>query len=234
MDILRKELSEMSIDSLLDVATRDGGFAKEILLGLKNCKNAVGLDITDKMFDKGKEKCAGLPIEFVVGDACDIPYEDESFDIVSIGNSLHHIPDIGKMLNEIKRVLKPDGLFIIGEMYNDNQPKGSLTHWILHDIDCEMHTLDEKYHNNTYSKPVILNLIKNAGFSIKKTFTYFIDDEKVTAKLIERILAVPANLARYKDTPRYALLAAKALWLENEYAANGVKSAEQYIIFAKK
>ena len=234
MNKLRKELSTVKADKLLDLASRDGGFAKEIILGLESCNEAIALDITDKMFEKGHDKCAGLPVKFVVGDACKIPYDDDSFDIVSLGNSLHHIPDIKTLLSEMKRVVKPDGLLIIGEMYNDGQPCQSLSHWILHDIDCTMHTVDGKYHANTYSKPVILNLIKNAGFKIEKTFTDFVDDPKVTARLKDRIAAVPGNVPKYEGKPEYALIAAKAKWLEEEYAANGVKSAEQLVIIAKK
>ena len=234
MDKLRKELSSVKADRILDIATRDGNFAREMLLGLGACSAAVALDISDKMFGKGREKCAGLPVEFVVGNACAMEFPDESFDVVAVANSLHHIPDLAALFSEMRRVVKPDGLLLISEMYSDGQPAASLTHWILHDLDCDMNTLDGTYHHNTYSRAQILALVENAGFRVEKTLCDLVDDPKVLAKLRDRIAAVPAALTKYEGRPEYAAMAAKAAWLMKEYKANGVTSAEQFIIFAHK
>ncbi len=119
-----------------------------------------------------------MPVNFVIGDACHMDFEDNTFDVVGIGNSLHHIPDLAALLAEMKRVVKPGGLIILSEMYNDGQPKASLTHWILHDIDCTMHTIDGIYHHPTYSKSEILWLARNAGLTVEKTLCDLIDDPK--------------------------------------------------------
>ena len=50
-------------------------------------------------------------IEYKVIDIQDIPYEDNSFDIVIANMMLYHVPDINKALSEVKRVLKKDGIF---------------------------------------------------------------------------------------------------------------------------
>ena len=218
MDKLRQELSSLHIEKALDIATRDGAFAKEMYAGFGSCKEIVALDRSDKMFEKGREKCAGMPVN----------------DVVGIGNSLHHIPDLAALLAEMKRVVKPGGLIILSEMYNDGQPKASLTHWILHDIDCTMHTIDGIYHHPTYSKSEILWLARNAGLTVEKTLCDLIDDPKVVAKLRERIAAVPENLKKYESNPAHAFLAAEAAWLNEEYEANGVTSAEQLVAFCRK
>ena len=234
MDKLRKELSALKIDTALDIATRDGGFAKEMLLGFAECKTVKALDITDKMFEKGREKCAGLPVEFVLGDATKMDFPDNSFDVVAVANSLHHIPDLGALFAEMRRVVKPDGLIIVSEMYNDGQPEAGLTHWILHALDVDMHTLDGIYHVPTYSKGTILNLVKNAGLTVEKSFCDYVDDPKVLKKLHERVAAVPESLKKYEGRKEYAALAAKAAWLDDEYKAHGIQSAEQFVLFCKK
>jgi len=234
MDKLRKELSSMQVDSILDVATRDGGFAREMLLGLGGCRKAVALDITDKMFGKGREKCAGLPVEFVVGDACAMDFPDDSFDIVAVANSLHHIPDTEALFREMRRVVKPDGLLLISEMYSDGQPSPGLAHWILHDLDIDMNTVDGIYHHPTYSRSQILWMVKNAGFTVEKTLCDLVDDPKVIAKLHQRVAAVPENLKKYEGRVEYAPMAAKAAWLQEEYDAGGITSAEQLVVFARK
>ena len=101
MDKLRQELSSLHIEKALDIATRDGAFAKEMYAGFGSCKEIVALDRSDKMFEKGREKCAGMPVNFVIGDACHMDFEDNTFDVVGIGNSLHHIPDLAALLEKV-------------------------------------------------------------------------------------------------------------------------------------
>ncbi|MBD78421.1 MAG: hypothetical protein CL840_05845 [Crocinitomicaceae bacterium] len=48
----------------------------------------------------------------VVGDAENLPFEDNSFDVAIMDAVLEHIPDVGKAISEVSRVLKPNGLFV--------------------------------------------------------------------------------------------------------------------------
>ena len=48
----------------------------------------------------------------VVASAEDLPFEDNSFDVVVMDAVLEHIPDVGKAFSEIGRILKPGGVFI--------------------------------------------------------------------------------------------------------------------------
>ncbi|PBQ31498.1 hypothetical protein CNR22_06875 [Sphingobacteriaceae bacterium] len=48
----------------------------------------------------------------VVGDAQNLPFEDESFDIVYMNAVLEHVPDVSKAFKEVARVLKKGGIFI--------------------------------------------------------------------------------------------------------------------------
>jgi ubiquinone/menaquinone biosynthesis C-methylase UbiE len=51
-------------------------------------------------------------IDSRVGDAQDLPYADESFDAVAALWMLYHVPDIERALAEVRRVLRPGGLFV--------------------------------------------------------------------------------------------------------------------------
>jgi ubiquinone/menaquinone biosynthesis C-methylase UbiE len=53
------------------------------------------------------------------GDATDLPYEDASIDAVILTAVLGEIPDSVAALQEIRRVLKPDGRLIVGELFGD-------------------------------------------------------------------------------------------------------------------
>ncbi len=48
----------------------------------------------------------------VVASAEDLPFEDESFDVVVMDAVLEHIPNVGKAFSEVGRILKPNGVFI--------------------------------------------------------------------------------------------------------------------------
>lgn len=69
-------------------------------------------DFSEGMLNAAKEntRCMDF-IEYKVIDAQDIPYANNSFDIVIANHMLYHVPDIDKALGEISRVLKPEGVF---------------------------------------------------------------------------------------------------------------------------
>jgi ubiquinone/menaquinone biosynthesis C-methylase UbiE len=53
------------------------------------------------------------------GDATELPYEDGSMDAVVLTAVLGEIPDPGAALREIRRVLRPDGRLVVGELFGD-------------------------------------------------------------------------------------------------------------------
>lgn len=59
---------------------------------------------------------------FQTADACKIPYEDDMFDVVTANHVLFYCEDIGRVCGEIRRVLKPGGIFVCGA-YGSNHMK---------------------------------------------------------------------------------------------------------------
>lgn len=80
----------------------------------------VGLDFSQNMLDIGADKIrkAGLAdrIELVRGNAMDLPFADDSFDYATIGFGLRNVPDLVKVLREMKRVVKPGGKVVCLEL----------------------------------------------------------------------------------------------------------------------
>lgn len=89
-------------------------------------RKAVGVDIAIDMLDLAKKK---LPshIELLHENALDLPFKDNSFDVISISFGIRNMPDLSLCLKEIRRILKPDGKLCILEF---SLPKNRFVRWI--------------------------------------------------------------------------------------------------------
>ena len=95
--------------SILDVGGGTGTLASK--LRAKN-NNVTIVDTSKEMLSRAKEK--EIPEEnLVVGDAADLPFENDQFDVVLCSDALHHFPSREKSLEEMARVLKPEGELLI-------------------------------------------------------------------------------------------------------------------------
>lgn len=104
--------------TILDLATGTADLA--IALAKSNPKaRIVGMDISEKMLEIGKRKVAKQKmdsrIELHVGDAADLPFEDNTFDAVTVAFGVRNFEDLDKGLSEIHRVLKTNGQAVILE-----------------------------------------------------------------------------------------------------------------------
>jgi len=110
-------VGEKNPEMILDIATGTGDFAI-MLAGLKP-KKIIGLDISKGMLDVGikKVKAKNLEqvIDMVLGDSEDLPFDDNSFDAITVGFGVRNFEDLDKGLQEIYRVLKPKGVFAVLE-----------------------------------------------------------------------------------------------------------------------
>ena len=81
----------------------------------------VGIDFCQPMLVRAKDKSA-KPGVLSLGDACQIPVQSGSVDIVTVGWGIRNVPDIDQAHREIFRVLKPGGLFVSLDMAVPTQP----------------------------------------------------------------------------------------------------------------
>lgn len=73
--------------------------------------HVTGLDFSEKMLEAGKPKVAQFPtIDLMHGNAMDLPFEDNTFDYVTIGFGLRNVPNYETVLKELYRVVKPGGM----------------------------------------------------------------------------------------------------------------------------
>ena len=112
------KLKDINPKQLLDVATGTGDLALEAHKQLKPEK-IIGIDIAVKMLEIGRTKLKrkGLTeiITFEEGDSENLPFEDNSFDAVIVAFGVRNFANVEKGLQEMIRVLRPEGKCVILE-----------------------------------------------------------------------------------------------------------------------
>ena len=102
---------------ILDVATGTADIAIA-LSKIKNCE-IIGMDLSPNMLDVGDKKIKELGLQQSVilelGDVENLEYNDNHFDVVTVGYGLRNFENLKKSLDEIYRVLKKNGTLIILE-----------------------------------------------------------------------------------------------------------------------
>ena len=99
--------------TILDLGCGPGGLAVELAGRLPGAR-IVGLDLSSSMVERAKRhESEGGRLRFVVGDAADLPFEAETFDVVVSTLSLHHWAEPAASLAEIRRVLRPGGFALL-------------------------------------------------------------------------------------------------------------------------
>jgi ubiquinone/menaquinone biosynthesis C-methylase UbiE len=94
--------------------------------------HCFGVDLTDIAIETTRERLAlyGFTSQLQRVDAEQLPFEDNSFDVVYSWGVIHHAEHPNTMVNEIHRVLKPNGVFI-GMMYQ-RRSLGTCMLWLKH------------------------------------------------------------------------------------------------------
>ncbi len=112
-----KIVSKKQPENILDIATGTGDLA--INLAATNAKEIIGLDISKGMLEVGRKKIASKKLEniisMVIGDSENLPFEDNTFDAITVSFGVRNFENLEKGLSEILRVLKPNGIFVILE-----------------------------------------------------------------------------------------------------------------------
>ena len=112
------KLQNAPVGLLLDVATGTGdlaiaayqkGYAKEV----------TGIDISQKMLDKAHEKSGKKQLKdhlnFLHGDAENLPFSDNTFDAITVAFGVRNFENLEKGIGEMWRVLKPGGQLLVLE-----------------------------------------------------------------------------------------------------------------------
>lgn len=239
MDIKRLEirLKDISGGKVLDVATGSGQFIQMLMEALKDYYDFVGIDIHEKALEYAQNQFEGKPVNFEKMNAENLSFEDNTFDTVGIQNSLHHMKKLDRVLSEMFRVLKPGGYFLIGEMYGDGkQTQAQHSHIKIHHLAADLDTAKGDFHDHTYSKNKIREIVKKLPFSKREEYdlTYPIEDPKNPEFITKMKSSITNALDRYKDIPEFENYSGKVDELVDWIETYGYAPASSLFFIGRK
>ncbi len=96
---------------VLDLASGEG-YGSKLLSA--SAASVVGIDIDDTVVRHATGKYGNSNVQFLAGSITAVPIkEDHSFDVIVCFEAIEHIEDQEKLLGEVKRLLRADGIFIV-------------------------------------------------------------------------------------------------------------------------
>ncbi|PLR99748.1 demethylmenaquinone methyltransferase [Bacillus sp. T33-2] len=120
-----KRMNVQKGSSALDVCCGTADWTVALAEAVGDKGKVVGLDFSRNMLKIGEQKVKdrGLKqITLIHGNAMELPFEENSFDYVTIGFGLRNVPDYMQVLREMQRVLKPGGIAVCLETSQPTLP----------------------------------------------------------------------------------------------------------------
>jgi ubiquinone/menaquinone biosynthesis C-methylase UbiE len=155
VEIVKMNGTEM----LLDIATGGGHTANAFAPFVKK---VTALDLTSEMLlaaEKFINSNGNQNVEFKKGDAENLPFSDEVYDIVTCRIAPHHFPNVNKFVEEVYRVLKPTGHFLLDDNVVPEE----------NDFDQFYNKIEkcrDYSHFRAWKKSEWLSMLERAGFDI--------------------------------------------------------------------
>ncbi|MFW2330966.1 MAG: class I SAM-dependent methyltransferase [Nitrospinota bacterium] len=120
----KRAISDLNIDPGARVLDVGIGTGLTLSLYPKMCE-VIGIDLSIKMLDQAKKKVKQLEMENVTlieMDACNLAFKDNSFDYAIATHIISVVPNPMKLMNEMRRVCKPDGKLALVNHFISSNP----------------------------------------------------------------------------------------------------------------
>lgn len=155
-------------EKILDIGCGTGELMLQVILE-DSSKKVIGIDLSEEMIHVANEKIKEKG-QLILGDAENLPFEDNSFDVVYCNDSFHYYPHPIKALAEMNRVLKIGGTLIIGDCFQ----KGLLRYIINifmklgHEGNVKLYSEKEmRYMSGQYFHAIEFKIVNHHAFIMK-------------------------------------------------------------------
>ena len=162
-DLFKEALGNLSGGRVLDLATGEGGFVELLAQSLKDYAHIVGADVDGPAAEVAAARYGQDSVFFVQMDGERMGFAAACFDTVAISASLHHLVAIPPVLAEVRRLLNPDGHFVLAEMHRDAQTAAQHTVIALHHWIADVASALGMVHNRTLSRQELVDHARSLG-----------------------------------------------------------------------
>ncbi|MDP2425176.1 MAG: class I SAM-dependent methyltransferase [bacterium] len=238
MKHVKDHLSYYQAPRILDIGTGSGQFVSLLRECTTDDAEIIGIDTFEQAINQATSRFIEFKnCSFEVMDAAQLDFDDASFDVISISNSLHHLENPSAIFEEIHRCLKVGGILLVNEMAKDHLTKAQGSHRLLHHFAADIDKANGIFHDDTMTKKQIILFLENySKESLVKIWPMDVD-KHVTASPedIQRLIhTVDVLLSRIKDPIYQQKLKTKANRIKNHIRKYGFDSATSYFVILKK
>jgi ubiquinone/menaquinone biosynthesis C-methylase UbiE len=232
----REVLSEIDGGKVLDVACGEGQFIEILKESLRSWEHFTCLDVDKEILKRASAKLNDARYSFIQESSQKIPVNDETFDLVSLSNALHHLDDPGAALQEMKRVLKYGKYMIINEMYSDGLTESQLSRKMYHDLRADIDKIIGVSHFYTFTKSEIIRFMDNVGLSGIQIFEYMEsqDDPMNINRIREYSARLDSWLEQIGENEKYDYFYMRAQELKKRFGLVGFTNPPHLVILGKK
>jgi len=165
-------IDTLSRYNFLTVVELGCGTGKNTGFLLTKADKVIGIDFSENMLEKARDKHSGKPVEFRKGDVTK-PWNlcKESADLITFNLVLEHIENLDSVFSQAYETLKPAGLFFISELHPFKQYLGSKARYEIDGVTKELETYT--HHTSEY-----LNTAKKHGFNLVHFNEWFNESDK--------------------------------------------------------
>jgi len=236
MDAFEERLHSFSGGDVLDVGTGCGACIEILAEHLADYRQIVGVDVqVSRLADAVKER-RQPNVSFAAMDAYRLAVPDNSFDIVVISDSLHHLDYPEQVLKELYRVTRPGGRLIVIEMFRDHQTDLQMTYVNMHHWWASIDRRAGITHNETLTRNDITKLVGNIGLHDLEAIELAGEPEnpldgKLLSQFDELIDSYPDKVDGHADQER---LRAEGEMIKAQLHENGMKWATELALIGVK
>ena len=234
--IFEELLVEIHGGKVLDIGCGSGQFIAILMQSLGSFDSITGVDVDDGVLKEARSKFRSETFNFIKASSQSLPFEDGSFDLVSISKTLHHVENDRQTLNEMKRVLKQGGYLLINEMIRDGLTASQQSHLLYHHLRSEIDQLLGVSHNTTYLHSDLLDLIYAVGLEDLSLREFQPEDPapKDPAHVDEYIARMTGWLDEIAGHPERENYSKRMAVLQEHLRENGISRPPQIIALGKK
>ncbi len=235
MKRLQHFFSNKPVARVLDVGCGAGDFIK-LLDGIFEGKaRLTGIDPGEEWLKEARVRFPQEHIDFVRMSGEQLDFEDNTFEVVTLSNALHHLENIEQTFNEMKRVVKPGGWLLINEISDGELNPAQENQRMLHHFKSFVDRLHGITHRPTRTPDEILDIVDQNKLEVVDSFLYLkmkmVNREELF--LEDKYRQMESLLEELQGRPEFDQTKDQLPLFRERLASHGFQTAPQLMVIAK-